>query len=357
MPMIIRSSCGYKFIPWEPQCSLRKIFLPTAIAVICFCWMGFEAHCLQRERRATAILATEYGAVVCGTVNQDGGTLEEPTFDPREIRHGHLYVPMKRVFIANAVIDLRAWDCLKSLTHLDSLKLQDCRLDPEMHATFSDLRRLTNLDISDTRLAIADVCSVASLRQLEDLALRRTGATDEWLAILAPMRSLRSFTVDGEVSDVGVSHLASLRRLLHLSLAGTKITSSSGATFARLTTLQELSVADTAVGDDCLIEVGRLSALEQLGLRGTAVTDAGMSHLANLTKLQYLYLRDTRISDIGVGYLAKLPELVGVDLSGTDVTIASLNTLASMRQINRSRVVAADTQISDFQFEKWQAEN
>jgi len=82
-----------------------------------------------------------------------------------------------------------------------------------------------------------------------------------------------------------------------------------------------------------------------------------MSHLANLTKLQYLYLRDTRISDIGVGYLAKLPELVGVDLSGTDVTIASLNTLASMRQINRSRVVAADTQISDFQFEKWQAEN
>jgi len=345
--------------PWMRRCFVVLIAVMAAISASIGCWVGFEWHCLQRELEAAAILSDEYGAaLITGPYQTGGGGIDdEPHFDTREIWRGRPYVPVESVFIAGATLDQRAWDCLRSFRHLYFLKIQDCQFAPGLNRPFSEFRRLIELDISKTPLTMADVRSVAALRQLRDLTLWRTGGVDEWLEVLASMHCLRFLHVpEGDYSDVGVAHLVSLSQLEDLCLSESRITSRSGATFARLTALKRLILRNTVVDDDCLLQVAGLPALEDLDLVGTVVTDAGMLHLANLPRLEYLYLAGTRITDIGVSYLSRLGSLVGIVLNGTRITGESLNILARMPRLNRSRVGAYDTEIIEAQFKQWQME-
>ena len=52
-----------------------------------------------------------------------------------------------------------------------------------------------------------------------------------------------------------------------------------------------------------------LKSLQTLSLAGTAVTDAGLAHLAGLSSLSFLDLADTRVTDAGVKHLAGLGAL------------------------------------------------
>lgn len=357
---LTHQSDGLMLAPWKRKRLLILIAAMAAISASIGCWVGFEWHCLQREIEAATILSDEYGAALTtGPYQTGGGGIGDvPHFDTREIWRGRLYVPVESVFIAGATLDQRAWDCLRSLSHLYFLKIQDCQFAPGLHRPFSEFRRLIQLDISKTPLTMTDVRSVAALRHLCDLTLWQTGGADEWLEVLASMHGLRFLHVpEGDYSDAGAAHLASLSQLEDLCLSESRITSRSGVTFAKLTALRRLVLDNTSVDDDCLLHVGRLSALETLGLCGTAVTDAGMEHLANLQRLNYLYLAGTRITDIGVGYLSRLGELKGIVLNGTRITAESLNILARMPSLNRSRVGAYETEISETTFKQWQMED
>lgn len=360
MSSLTHRGCGFTLKPWKRQCFVIPLVVMAALSASIGCWVAFEWHCLQREREAAAILSDEYGAAVTiGPYQTGGGEIDDdPHFDTREIWRGRLYVPVESVFMAGATLDQRAWDCLRSFRHLYFLKSQDCQFAPGLNRPFSELRRLIQLDISKTRLTMADVRSIAALRHLSDLTLWNTGGSDDWLEVLASMHGLRFLHVpEGEYSDIGVAHLASLRQLEDLCLSESRVTSRSGATFANLRALKRLILRNTSVDDDCLLQVGGLPVLQTLDLVGTAVTDAGMLHLVNLHRLEYLYLADTGITDIGVGYLSRLGSLVGVVLNGTRITVESLNILANMPRLNRSRVGAYDTQISEPQFKQWQTDN
>jgi hypothetical protein len=359
MATLTHRSDGLTLAPWKRKRFLILIAVMAAISASIGCWVGFEWHCLQRELEAAAILSDEYGAaLITGPYQTGGGGIDDdPHFDTREIWRGRLYVPVESVFIAGTPLDQRAWGCLASFRHLRFLKIQDCQFAPGLNGRFSEFRRLIQLDISETPLTMADVRSVAALRQLYDLTLWNTGGTDEWLEVLASMHGLRFLHVpEGDYSDVGVAHLAWLSQLEDLCVSESRITSRSGATFARLTALKRLILRNTSVDDDCLLQVAGLPALETLDLVGTEVTDAGMLHLTNLQRLEYLYLADTRITDIGVGYLSRLGSLVGIVLNGTRVTVDSLDILANLPHLNRSRVGAYDTQISEAQFKQWQTQ-
>jgi hypothetical protein len=66
-----------------------------------------------------------------------------------------------------------------------------------------------------------------------------------------------------------------------------------------------VSLAFTNITDNGMRHVSSLRKLEILDLRGTDVTDACIPHLLGLTNLRELSLRGTRVSEVGVEELER----------------------------------------------------
>jgi Leucine-rich repeat (LRR) protein len=77
------------------------------------------------------------------------------------------------------------------------------------------------------------------------------------------------------VTDAGLRHLKSLKKLRRLDLRGSSIT------------------------DSGLAELSGLSELRELALSRTSVSDAGLEHLEGLAKLEWLTLSNTAVTRDG----------------------------------------------------------
>jgi Leucine rich repeat len=88
-----------------------------------------------------------------------------------------------------------------------------------------------------------------------------------------------------------------------------------------------LSLEDTKITDAGLTHLQTLKKLQILDVSGTRVSDSGMSQLKGLSSLYSLSLGRTRISDAGLAHLKRLTKLSTLDLRGTPVTDAGVNEL------------------------------
>ncbi len=157
------------------------------------------------------------------------------------------------------------------------------------------------------------------------------------------------------VSDTGVRHLASLKKLQKLHLIGAKITGQAFEKLDGLPELMELSLehnpvtnlsgigklrqlrilrlSSTPVGDDGLGQLQGLQDLEWLALNGTNVTDAGMKDLARLKKLRMVELRNTAITGASLRNLAGLPELENLYLCESKIDDAAMGEVAGLQKL------------------------
>jgi Leucine-rich repeat (LRR) protein len=164
---------------------------------------------------------------------------------------------------------------------------------------------LTNPDITD-----ADLAPLASLTELETLALSSTKITNAGLAHLEGLTSLTELDlVETNVTDAGLFRLRGMVKLRSLNLAATKIRGRGLVDLGRLANLRSLSLLHTRVTGPDLVYLKALTHLEVLDLSG-AITDSDLKNLTSLTRLKSLLLADTHVTEAGSNELQRaLPVL------------------------------------------------
>ena len=153
---------------------------------------------------------------------------------------------------------------------------------PEGELAEKDLKKVTFLSLTATRITNQGLKEVAKLEKLKVLWLRYE-----------------------QITDAGLKEVAKLQQLEQLYLFHTKITDAGLKELAKLQNLKYLHLTETKITDAGLKEVTKLKNLTSLDLRGTQITDEGLKEVAKLQKLEKLSLWDTKATKAGVAELKK----------------------------------------------------
>ncbi len=185
--------------------------------------------------------------------------------------------------------------CLARMHNLQSICLAHCGVTDIGAATLSELRHVTQLDLSSTLIK------------------------DAGLARLAGMHSLRSLKIDQcRFTDAGLQEILKLRKIELLSLSGTPVTDAGIASLCDLGELESLDLSRLEITGKGFERFFQLRKLTRLNLSATKVTDSGVGHLSEVRSLRFLDIRKTEVTATGVASLAPLHELERLDfLSST----------------------------------------
>ncbi|KAM4606665.1 uncharacterized protein ACJ7VT_016834 [Polymixia lowei] len=209
--------------------------------------------------------------------------------------------------------------------------------------------QLRLLSIKQTK--VSDVSALASLSSLQTLYLDGTGVTEGSLEHLTTHPSLSALSVAG-IAVVDGDHalqIISGLRLTQLTLPGRHCITDSGLSFlCRLSLLSELDLMDyTQVTDQGVSQLASMTRLKKLSLSNTQVSDAGLPPLRSLQELQELCLDRTAVTSRGVAALITcLPHLQVLGLASTQVgdTVVrrGLVHCAQLLKLNLSRTRITD---------------
>jgi Leucine-rich repeat (LRR) protein len=261
-----------------------------------------------------------------GVVERDSSRPGRPvigvTFG-EDVNHEHLY----RKLTASD------FDCLKSLTDLQRLELDESRLGDAILERIAGLTKLRVL-----KLCLADVTD-SGLRHLQRLT-----ALEEL-----------DLSFNLEITDNGTANLRTLSRLRRLNLGDTRAGDGSAPVIGQLALLEELSLGapqpvegmseSPQLTDAGMKDLRKLSRLKKLDLGFTHVTADGLQHLDGMPGLRFLNLRGMRITDAAMGRINNLRELEQLLLSETPVSDAGLTKLTGLSHLKR--IYLAKTNITD----------
>lgn len=137
----------------------------------------------------------------------------------------------------------------------------------------------------------------------------------------APYDAIYAVSAQGDrIGDADIARVASFPHVVDLYLKRTSVTDDGIAVISSLPTIRYLQLEGERITDKGLRVVSKVMSLESLILTGTQVTDHGVALLAGLPVLNHLGLQDTRITDAVVESLLQMKELESVDLCGTAIT-------------------------------------
>ncbi|XP_051538320.1 uncharacterized protein si:ch73-173p19.1 [Myxocyprinus asiaticus] len=182
--------------------------------------------------------------------------------------------------------------------------------------------QLRMLSIKHTK--VRDVSALAELRNLQTLHLDGTGVQENSLQCLATHPSLSALSLAGiPVTDGNQTlEIISGLRLTQLTLPGRHSVTDSGLTFlCRQSLLLELDLTDyTQLTDHGISQLASMTRLKKLSLSNTQVSDTGLQGLVSLKELQELCLDRTAVTSRGVAALVThLPHLQVMGLASTQV--------------------------------------
>lgn len=145
---------------------------------------------------------------------------------------------------------------LASLTALEELSLERCRLGPDGLSFLSSLANLRSLSLVNCAVRDDDLKYVGALSDLGYLDLARTWITDK-----------------------GLVHLATLHELKMLRLTGTKLDGDGLANLVGLPKLEVLDLNNTRIDGACLDSLKLMTNLEELWVKGTGLTSDEVAEL------------------------------------------------------------------------------
>jgi len=171
-----------------------------------------------------------------------------------------------------------------------------------------DGRRVENTQFTDEALS-----HIAKLRNLKVLALAGPQVTDPSLRAIADLNRLERICLwDAQaLSDLGMANIASLPRLKSLELTNAHISDASIERLSRIPTLQELSVQGSELSDKCIAMAARIPHLKKLllDLGDRPVQGAALAELAHLPALEQLGVQSSALSDEALEGLYDLKNL------------------------------------------------
>ena len=208
----------------------------------------------------------------------------------------------------------------KRIPALRNLSLIEMELSGESLAEIAKSEVLAALDVRHcSRLTANDYRCLTSMPKLIDLKIGGFGITDEVLAAIGSLRSLRGLTIDdAQITPGGfvkfVTDFASAEKLETL-------------VFSR----------NSALFDDALMSIKKFPNLKRLTINGMMVTGTFLGWLAEneatRPKLYRLSLRKAFLTEEGCTALKKYPELRILDLSGIPLTPELFEIIISLEHL------------------------
>ena len=211
--------------------------------------------------------------------------------------------------------NIKKVNAIKYLTLLTHLEYLNFNIEPgededqvlALLGKFKSLKSLKVEGASDKVLALS-----VQFKELESLELEGDRITDAGLEHLAKLTSLRELRLKANtITNVGLSHLVKLKSLEVLHLEGDHITDAGMAHIARITNLWQLSL-DGPLTDDGLSHLSHMSQLRELGIGDEGrFTDSGLSYLQRMKGLRWLRItRENKYSPEAVRRLkSNLPHI------------------------------------------------
>lgn len=230
----------------------------------------------------------------------------------------------------------RAVALLPELLQVDEIRLSSNATDAHLAAVVR-LPALRRLEIASSQHITDDsLARLKGLPQLRHLGLwNLDGVSPAGLAHVAGLSDLEVLRVGAiPIGEVGVKHLAALRKLTSLTLQNADLTDAALAHVARLSDLRELRLREnrrlTDAGPKAL---SGLTKLEKIDLGLTGIGDAGLMHLEGLTNLVVVDIGYTKVTDAGLAAFVGMRQLKELHAGGTAIRGPGLKHLAGCREL------------------------
>jgi serine/threonine protein kinase len=179
---------------------------------------------------------------------------------------------------------------------------------------------------------------IAATPWIHDLSLISCDISNNSLGRLAKLHLFSISLYGSTFNDIGAEQLLKCQELVNVYALTTNLSDDGVTKLATIKGLKNLAIAGPGITDKSLIQVAKAKELIFLDLRNTKqITDQGLSALER-THLCILNLQSTPIGDAGMVHIAKIPTLKTVILTKTKVTIDGIKELCK----NKSMEVQVD---------------
>lgn len=198
---------------------------------------------------------------------------------------------------ANALQSLDLHDCpvgdrgmtaIAHLTGLFMLSIDNTLVGPP---GYEKLRRLTSLreaSIIATTLGDPGRRFIGQQPLLAAIDADRADLNDEWLMNLAPMDRLKFLSVDEMegVTDAGIAHIAKHRNLESLFISYTQLTDEGLAKIQTIKTLKRVWMEGTKITDASMEGFRQIPNIAEIGIAYTGITNEGLMRLSDISSLR-----------------------------------------------------------------------
>jgi len=287
-----------------------------------------------------------------GSADKTGDALQAaPAVDPDDVaaitaletvatslkRDGDGFVT--EVNFRGTMIDDAPLQHLLGLQRLGSVLLNETSITDDGLATLGKINTLRNLDLRGCQLSNAGIEHLGGLTNLRALRLSgESGATtvdDAGMATVAKMTSLKALFLDFLwISEEGLALLQNNKQLEELYLAKTLVGDEALALLNQFPKLKKLRISQNQITDDGLAPLAKVPHLEMLDLsENSQVFDGGLMHLSKMTQLKNLNLWRVAITDVGVKHLADLTNMESLNLDNTQLTDEGMPALVGMKKL------------------------
>ena len=204
------------------------------------------------------------------------------------------------------------------------------------------LPKLRYLALSDRNFTDAGLLHLKNLPSLKKLEFLWPPVTQAWLTNLSKLTAIEALHINGVITDEDLAQLTSMRSLKELTLdrgtmgRGVFITDAGLAELKQFRSLESIELHYARCTDEGLRHLSELGTLKRLVIPNCfGFTDAGLSHIAKLRNLQELNIRSDGFTDAGMADIAELNDLKALAISSDSITNAGLAKLAALKSLRR----------------------
>ena len=211
--------------------------------------------------------------------------------------------------------------------HLQSLTVEGPSVSDVIMPQIGKLTELSSLAMRNTLITNESLAELKPLKTLRIIDLRVSPLlNDSALNTLAEMQPLRAVRLLGvNISDRGVIQLLKLPQLSELDVRNCRgVTKTGIEALVGKTSLKTLKLGGGAMGDETLAVVARLNQVTTLSLDNCPITDQGLAGLAKLPLVDLTIYQCTDVTDEGLGFLRSLQDLKRLTLRDTKAKGACL---------------------------------